>query len=113
MHLIIPIFVIPGILAAATSVIIPVAGVVGGLIVAPAVTKACGNAVSLVKDGKVGLEVQQVIKKISDYDEQIGTIIIEKKLEFENDIFTKEITKIRDNMKKIEEKEVEITKVKQ
>lgn len=113
MYLIIPIiFAIPGIIAAASSVIIPIAGVVGGLIVAPAVIKACGNAVSLVKDGKVGLEAQQVIKKISDYDEQIGTIIIEKNIEFENDIFTNEIVKIRENMKKIEEKETEIIKAK-
>ena len=64
MYLIIPaIFAIPGIIATAASIIVPVAGVVGGLIVAPAVTRACGNALSLVKDSKVGLEAQKVVKK--------------------------------------------------
>ena len=112
MFLIIPFFAIPAMIGTAVSIIVPVAGVVGGLIVAPAVLKASGNAVDLIKDGKVGLEAQKIIKKISDYDEQIGTLVIEKGLEFENEMFTKEINSIKENMKKIEEKKKELEELK-
>lgn len=105
MFLIIPVIPIIGTLIG----IVPIAvSVVGGLIIAPAVLKASSNAVNLVKDGKVGLEVQAVIKRISDYDEQIGNIIIEKNLKFDNDMFTNEIKKIKENMAKLEKKRDEL-----
>ncbi len=104
---------VAALIGAVAPMVIPVAGVVGGLIVAPAVLKASSNAVSLIKDGKVGLEVQQVIKRISDYDEQIGNIIIEKDLEFDNDMFTNEINKIKENLAKIEEKNKELEQLKE
>ena len=110
MYLIIPII---GAIPVIASMVVPVAGAVGGLIIAPAVLKASGNAINLIKDGKVGLEAQKVIKKISDFDEQIGTIIIEKELEFDNDMFTKEIDSIKENMKKIEEKKKELEIIKE
>lgn len=110
MFLIIP--VVAG-LAAAAAAITPIAGAVGGLIIAPTVIKACGNAVTLVKDGKIGLEAQGIMKRISEHEEQIGTLIIDNNLEFDNDLFTNEIKKIKENMKKIEEKESEIIKLKE
>lgn len=100
MFMIIPILPFVG---AALGSLVPVATAVGGLIIAPAVLKASSNAVNLIKDAKVGLAAQKIIKKISDYDEKIGNIIIDKNLEFDNEIFTKEIQKIRDNMKKLEQ----------
>lgn len=86
---------------------------VGGLIIAPAVLKASSNAVKLVKDGKIGLEAQGIIKRISEYDEQIGTIIIDKNIKFDNKLFASEITKIKENMKKIKEKEKALEQIKQ
>ena len=109
MLLIIPVV---GGLVAAASAITPIVGTVGGLIIAPVVIKACKNAVTLVKDGKIGLEAQVFMKRISEHEEQIGTIIIEKNLEFDSPIFTDEIHKIKENMKKVEEKELEIIKLK-
>lgn len=88
---------------AALGAIVPVATAVGTLFVAPVVLKASKNAVDLIKDGKIGLDAQKIIKRISDYDEQIGTIVIEKGLEFDNDVFTAEVKKIKENMAKIEQ----------
>lgn len=110
MFLIIPVVAA---LAAAAGAIAPIVSVVGGLIIAPAVVKACGNAAELVKDGKIGLEVQGIIKRISEHEEQIGTLIIDNNLEFDNDLFTNEINKIKENIKKIAEKESEIAKLKE
>lgn len=108
MFLIIPVIPVIGTLIGIVPIVVSVAGVVGGLIIAPAVLKASSNAVNLVKDGKVGLEVQAVIKKISDYDEQIGNIVIEKDLKFDNDMFTNEIKKIKENTAKLDEKRDEL-----
>lgn len=96
----------------AVPMIIPIAGTVGGLIVAPAVLKASSNAVSLIKDGKIGLDVQKVVKKISDCDEQIGTIVIENNLQFDNEMFRKEIDEIKHNTQKLEELKKELEKLK-
>ena len=85
---------------------------IGGLIVAPAVLKASKSVVDLVKDGKVGLEAKKVIKKISDYDEQIADIVIEKKLRFDNAIFTDEIEKIKKYLEKVEIKKKEVERIK-
>lgn len=87
---------------AALGAIVPVAAGIGGLIVAPAVLKASSNAITLIKDAKVGLDAQKIIKRISDYDEQIGTIIIDNNLQFDNEIFTKEIEILKDNITKLE-----------
>ena len=100
-----------GLIAGAVPIIVPLAGTVGGLIVAPAVLKASSNAVLLIKDGKVGLDVQKVVKKISDCDEQIGTIVIDNNLQFDNEMFTKEIDEIKHNTQKIEELKKELEKL--
>ena len=102
MFLIIPFL---GLIPVVASVIVPVAGVVGGLIIAPAVLKASKNAVALVKDGKVGLEAQGISKRISEYEEKIADIIIEKNLEFDSELIKTEISRIKENMKKLEELE--------
>ena len=88
----------------ALGAIVPIAAGIGGLIVAPAVLKASSNALNLIKDGKVGLDAQKIIKRISEYDEQIGTIIIDKDLQFDHELCTKEIQKIKENISKLEEK---------
>ena len=85
---------------------------IGGLIVASAVLKASKSVVDLVKDGKVGLEAKKVIKKISDYDEQIADIVMEKKLRFDNAIFTDEIEKIKKYLEKVEIKKKDIERIK-
>ena len=103
MYLIIP-FSIPIIGPFLTKAAIA-AGTVGGLIIAPSVLKASSNAVALVKDGKVGLDVQKIIRKINDCDEKIGTIIIEEDLKFDNEMLMREIKKIKENLKKLKEKE--------
>ena len=116
MYLIIPIvggaMALVSTLAAVVPVVIPVTGVVGGLIVSPAVLKASGNAVALLKDGKIGLEVQNVIKKISDCDEKIGDLVIDKNLEFDNEMFNNEIKKLKENIDKLKDKKIEIEKLK-
>ena len=76
-----------------------------------AVLKASSNAVQLIKDGKVGLDVQKVVKKISDCDEQIGTIVIDNNLQFDNEMFTKEIDEIKHNTQIIEELKKELEKL--
>ena len=110
MFLIIPII---GGLVAIAPMVVPAAGVVGGLIIAPTVLKASSNVVNLIKDGKIGLEAQAIIMRIGEYDEQIGNIVIENGLEFDNDMFTKEISLIKENMKKIETKRNELEKIKE
>ena len=94
MFLIIPI-IAGALIGAVAPMIISIAGTVGGLIVARVVLKASSNAVALLKDGKIGLDVQKFVKKISDCDEQIGNIIIENNLEFENEMFTKKLKKLK------------------
>ena len=76
--------------------------VVGGLIIVPSVSKASSNAINLIKDSKSRLDTQKIIKKINEYDEQIGTIIINKKLKFKHDMIMKEIKILRENIAELE-----------
>lgn len=80
--------------------------------VLPMIIKIFSKSSSLANDGKVALEIQKVRKRINDYNEQIGTLIIENSEKISNAMFIQEIEKIKENMMKIEEKEAELAQIK-
>ena len=79
----------------------------GGVYISPVVLKITSNAMNLINDAKVGIDAQKIIKRISEYEEEIGTLVIEKRLKFKNQIINNEISIIKDKIKKIEEKNKE------